>query len=74
MVQVREGKKYGLCNAAMLSAPKSRFSRLWLDSYVHFRSDGRDAVWDEHSVILPANMTDAYPELVSKGVITVLEA
>lgn len=65
---------YGLCNAAMLAKPGARFISLWMRSYDHFRSSGRDWSWDEHSVILPANITDRYPELIVRGAITVLNA
>ena len=66
---VRQGKTYGLCNAAMVSAKHSRFSALWLQTYALFRSNGRDQFWDEHSVILPANLTEAFPDLVARGLI-----
>ena len=61
---VRQGKVYGLCNAGMASVKGSLFAALWLESYQFFRSHGRDRFWDEHSVILPANLTDEYPWLV----------
>lgn len=71
---VREGKVYGLCNAAIASAKNSLFVSMWIDSYRFFRSYGRDGLWDEHSVILPANLTDAYSWLVSEGYVSVLGA
>jgi len=71
---VREGKTYGLCNAAMASAAKSWFSKVWLSSYKYFRSNGRDDVWDEHSVILPANLTEEYPWILSRGHLTILKS
>lgn len=46
----------GLCNAIMASAPDSAFGSHWLRSYSRFRSRGRDSLWDEHSVGLPARM------------------
>jgi Glycosyltransferase sugar-binding region containing DXD motif len=70
----REGKVYGLCNAGMLSAKKSRFSELWLQSYVLFRSNGRDRFWDEHSVTLPADLTENYPTLITRGLIHTISA
>lgn len=71
---VRHGKTYGLCNAAMIAVPGSRFVELWLKSYAFFRSHGRDRFWDEHSVILPANLTEEYPELLNQGLITTMHA
>ena len=72
---VRAGKAhYGLCNAAMVAAPGSRFAKLWLHSYAHFRSHGRDGFWDEHSVVLPANLTEAYPLLAAQGLISTIDA
>ena len=74
MGTVRQGKVYGLCNAAMVSSKQSRFAELWLRTYAHFRSNGRDQFWDEHSVILPANLTEAFPELISQGLIHTIAA
>ena len=71
---VREGKRYGLCNAAMVSAKGSRFAKLWLRSYAYFRSNGRDRFWDEHSVILPANLTEAYPLLLQRNIIQTINS
>eukprot|EP00223_Ostreococcus_mediterraneus_P005625 CAMPEP_0174578032 /NCGR_PEP_ID=MMETSP0929-20130131/449_1 /TAXON_ID=548131 ORGANISM="Ostreococcus mediterraneus, Strain clade-D-RCC2572" /NCGR_SAMPLE_ID=MMETSP0929 /ASSEMBLY_ACC=CAM_ASM_000573 /LENGTH=326 /DNA_ID=CAMNT_0015758993 /DNA_START=593 /DNA_END=1573 /DNA_ORIENTATION=- len=73
-VTVRQGKVYGLCNAGMASVKGSLFAALWLESYQFFRSHGRDGFWDEHSVILPANLTDEYPWLVQEGHVTILPA
>lgn len=47
---------YGLCNAVMAGVPGARFARHWLDLYSSFRSRGRDVLWDEHSVLLPARL------------------
>ena len=71
---VREGKIYGLCNAAMASAKASSFSSIWLESYKYFRSSGHDSFWDEHSVVLPANLTDEYAWLIDSGYVTVLDS
>ena len=68
----RDREFYGLCNAAMLAKPDARFLRLWLRSYDYMRSSGRDFAWDEHSVLLPANLTERYPDLVTTGAIRVL--
>ena len=71
---VREGKRYGLCNAAMASSKFSFFSKLWLSSYEHFRSYGRDRHWDEHSVILPANMSEYFPWLQATKHLSLLDS
>jgi len=47
----------GLCNAVILSEPDGAFINAWLESYRTFRSAGRDAYWDEHSVVMPARLT-----------------
>ena len=47
---------YGLCNAVMAAAPGARFAQHWLSLYSSFRSRGRDVLWDEHSVLLPARL------------------
>ena len=46
----------GLCNAVMAAVPGARFVRHWLSLYASFRSRGRDVLWDEHSVLLPARL------------------
>jgi hypothetical protein len=46
----------GLCNAVILSEPEGKFVRGWLESYRSFRSVGHDAYWDEHSVVVPAQL------------------
>jgi GT2 family glycosyltransferase len=55
---------YGLCNAVILSKPKSEFALKWYDSYKNFRSTGRDKFWDEHSVIKPLELSKIYPDLI----------
>ena len=54
-------KYYGLCNAVMAAAPGAGFVRMLLSSYGWFRSYGRDAFWDEHSVRVPAELADRCP-------------
>lgn len=54
----------GLCNAVMLSAPRSRFLRTWMARYSSFRSSGRDALWDFHSVRLPVRLAVRHPALI----------
>ena len=70
----REGKIYGLCNAAMASSKQSIFSKIWLESYKFFRSNGQDEVWDEHSVILPANISEKYDWIVEGNFLTTLKS
>lgn len=55
-----QGENYGLCNAVILSKPKSSFAIKWLDSYKNFRSKGMDEYWDEHSVIKPLELSKIY--------------
>ena len=56
------GANMGLCNAIMMSKPKSHFARLWLNNYEKFfNPDG----WQESSTVLPLNLSRAYPELVT---------
>lgn len=51
---------YGLCNAVMLSKPNSAFAIKWLDTYNSFKSKGRDEHWDEHSVLIPLELSKIY--------------
>ena len=60
----------GLCNAVILSEPEGTFVGAWLESYRTFRSAGHDAHWDEHSVIIPAQLA-AQPRL--RGSIAIAE-
>jgi hypothetical protein len=48
---------YGLCNAVILSKPNSKFGLKWLESYRNFKSKGRDKFWDEHSVLMPLELS-----------------
>ena len=57
--------KGGLCNAVMLSKPRSRFVTRWLSEYASFCSKGRDGLWDHHSVKLPALLSYSYPEEIT---------
>jgi Glycosyltransferase sugar-binding region containing DXD motif len=47
----------GLCNAIILAEPQAPFLQRWLSTYVSFRSRGRDAHWDEHSVQMPYQLS-----------------
>lgn len=57
-------KKYGLCNAVILAQKNSKFLQLWLSPYKEFRSKGCDQYWDEHSVIIPYQISQCYPKLI----------
>ena len=46
----------GLCNAIILSEARHPFLIEWRRSYRTFRSSGRDAFWDEHSVQIPLEL------------------
>ena len=57
-----EEGNYGLCNAIMLSKPKSEFLKLWIDQYEkYFKPDG----WNEASVLLPKLLADDNPNLIT---------
>jgi hypothetical protein len=56
------GTTKGLCNAVMLSRPKSKFVRKWINSYISFRSKGFGNHWDEHSVIKPKQLAEKYKQ------------
>jgi hypothetical protein len=55
------GSNGGLCNATMVSRPRSKFIRRWLRYYSGFKSKGRDRLWDFHSVKLPWLLASRYP-------------
>ena len=55
----------GLCNAVMMSVPKSRFVSIWLDAYKTFRSKGRDEFWGEHSVFIPKDIAAKFPDYLT---------
>jgi hypothetical protein len=52
--------KGGLCNAVMGARAGAKFLRRWLRYYPSFRSKGKDAEWDYHSVRLPAKLAAVY--------------
>lgn len=56
----------GLCNAVLLSEPNSFFVSKWLDAYHNFRSQGRDKYWNEHSVLVPQQLAEQYPEHITR--------
>jgi hypothetical protein len=55
----------GLCNAVILSEPQAPFLEKWYSEYRSFRSRGRDAFWDEHSVQLPLRLSKRFPEEIT---------
>jgi tetratricopeptide (TPR) repeat protein len=55
----------GLCNAVMLGKPGAAFSTRWLREYDYFRSQGRDDLWDYHSVKLPVWLAAKHPEEIT---------
>lgn len=61
----RDGYGEGLCNAVMLASPGSRFLRRWYETYRDFRSTGRDAYWDEHSVRIPRRLAADHPDEIT---------
>jgi GT2 family glycosyltransferase len=52
-----EREYYGACNAVLMSAPNSKFLKLWYDAYTSFDSTGRDEAWDYHSVQVPYQLS-----------------
>jgi len=55
----------GLCNAVLLSEKNSEFVNLWIDAYATFRSKGYDKYWSEHSVRIPQQLAEKYPDKVT---------
>ena len=53
-----EEQGVGLCNAVILSEPRSSFVARWLDEYRSFKNES----WNAHSVVLPARLADEVPE------------
>jgi hypothetical protein len=60
--QEGQGGDIGLGNAVILAEPKARFLQRWLETYRCFRSQGRDAFWNEHSVQVPFQLARQFPE------------
>jgi hypothetical protein len=52
----------GVANAVLIGKPQSHFTSVWLRHYDYFRSRGRDALWDYHSVKLPVHLMSEMPE------------
>jgi hypothetical protein len=55
----------GMANAVILAEPNAPFLRRWYESYRTFRGDGRGKYWNEHSVLLPAQLARKYPDEVT---------
>jgi hypothetical protein len=57
-------KKYykGLCNAVIIAHRNSAFLRRWYESYRSFRSTGKGHFWAEHSVVIPGQLAEAFPD------------
>lgn len=52
----------GICNAIMMSEPKSEFFKIWIDNYEDkFKPTG----WNESSISLPYKLSLDYPELLT---------
>jgi hypothetical protein len=55
----------GLCNAVMWCKRNSFFCSQWIEQYSHFRSRGRDDLWDFHSVKLPAILAGRWEDKIT---------
>ena len=52
----------GICNAVMLTKPKTEFFRIWLENYNDvFKTTG----WNESSIDLPYKLSKKYPKLLT---------
>jgi hypothetical protein len=65
LLPVKEKEYSGFCNAVLLSEKNGDFVNIWLESYQTFRSKGRDKYWNEHSVIIPQQLCEKHPDLVT---------
>lgn len=63
--QRAQGGVPGLCNAVILAEPQATFLKRWQAEYRSFRSRGRDALWDEHSVRIPYVLSHQFPQEVT---------
>jgi hypothetical protein len=63
--QVVEGRNLGLCNAVILAQSEAPFLKRWHSEYRTFRSVGRDIYWDEHSVQVPNQLAEKYPNEIT---------
>ena len=60
-VMGQQSDRSQLCNAVMMSAPKSQFITLWLNVYKAYFDKNE---WDFHSVKLPAKIARSHPDLI----------
>ena len=54
------GNRGGLCNAVVTARTRADFINRWIDSYANFSA----GEWNSHSVILPKQMAEKYPDEV----------
>lgn len=59
-IQALDTQFTGLCNATIIARPQSEFLKKWYDNYKTFDN----TVWDYHSVHLPRELSNKYPELI----------
>ncbi len=59
------GDEPRMANAVILAEPNAPFIHRWLEQYRNFRSTGRDEYWNEHSVLLPAQLAREYPDEIT---------
>jgi hypothetical protein len=53
-------KNRGLCNAVILSEPKSEFIKIWREAYKSFNQ----SEWDKHSVIIPHKLSQKHQDKI----------
>jgi hypothetical protein len=59
---IEDTKKKAICNAFMMSIPKSQFFTIWLKNYEHnFDPQG----WGEASILLPGIVAERYPSFLT---------
>ena len=63
--QVVDEAVIGLCNAVILAEPQAPFLRRWHSEYRSFRSKGRDDHWDEHSIRIPYQLSQQFPDEIT---------
>jgi hypothetical protein len=61
----REGNKFRLCNAVILSEPGAPFLRRWYEQFRMFRSKGRDDYYDELACTFPTRLATEFPDEVT---------
>lgn len=59
------GNVVGLCNAVILAEAGAPFLSRWYSEYRSFRSEGHDSFWDEHSVVIPYQLSKKHPDEVT---------